>query len=55
MITDAYYWDILIELDSLDRSLSDWEIDFLESVLSQTNLTFRQKEVIDKMKEKYLG
>ena len=49
-----YYWELLEELDNMDRALTDWEVNFIESVLQQGTLSAKQKIVIDKMKEKYL-
>ena len=53
---DRYYWDLLEELDLLDHPVSEWEASFLESVLGNPNrpLSDKQKNVIDRMKEKYL-
>lgn len=55
-----YYLDLLEELDSLDTPVSDWEANFLESLLEKCEqngftISQKQKDVIDRMKEKYLG
>ena len=52
---NAYYWNIVSELDNADIPLTDWEVDFVESIMDQGRFTPKQKDVLDRMKEKYLG
>lgn len=55
-----YYIQIIEEIDSIDRDVTEWEASFVESMLEQREekgyfiITDKQKLVIDKMKEKYL-
>lgn len=43
----------LRELDQSDVSLTDWEIDFLESMLGKNEFTPRQKAVIQDLIDRY--
>lgn len=50
---------ILNEIDNGDFEVSDWEADFIQSILRQSKqwtfkLSDRQKAVIEEMEEKYL-
>ena len=49
-----YYWNLLEELDSMEKEVTDWEAKFIDSMLNYGVLSEKQKIVIDKMKEKYL-
>ena len=53
---DAWAYDILEELDAIHDPVTDWEADFIESILRHKprKLTAKQIGVIEKMKEKYL-
>ena len=54
-LPDSYYRELCVELDDRD-GLSSWEVYFLYRLFNDHNkpLTPLEKEVIDKMKEKYL-
>ena len=56
MEQSEYYWDILDELDCLDFPLTDWEVDFIESLMANRGrkLTEKQMSTIEVMKERYL-
>jgi hypothetical protein len=50
---------ILNEIDNGDFEVSDWEADFIQSILRQSKqwtfkLSNKQKAVIERMEEKYL-
>jgi len=50
---------ILNEIDNGDFEVTDWEADFIQSILRQSKqwtfkLSDRQKAVIEEMEEKYL-
>ena len=50
---------ILNEIDNGDFEVTDWEADFIQSILRQSKqwtfkLSDRQKAVIERMEEKYL-
>jgi len=50
---------ILNEIDNGDFEISDWEVNFIQSILKQSKnwkfkLSDKQKAVIEKMEEKYL-
>jgi len=50
---------ILDDLDNMDRSVSDWEADFIDSLLTKAvyinwTPTTKQATTIQRMKEKYL-
>jgi hypothetical protein len=51
--------DMARELDSMDRDVTSWEANFLESVMKALRagraLSDRQKEKLDEMWDKYLG
>lgn len=53
--TDADYRTILQEIDDMGAEVSEWEADFIESILSHDRpLTPKQKDVIDRIRGKYL-
>jgi hypothetical protein len=51
---DATVQEVLTALDTTERELTDWECDFLESVIRQPYpLTVKQHAVLVKMAEEY--
>ena len=50
-ISDDAYYDMLEEADNLGSSFSDWEMDFIENILSKKPkiLTGPQKDVIERL------
>jgi hypothetical protein len=53
--TDDDYRTILQEIDAMGAEVSAWEAAFIESILAQAQpLTQKQKDVIDRMRERYL-
>ena len=49
------YFDMLEQIDKIATSLSDWEVDFVEDVLSRRpKLSVKQKEVIEKLFDTYI-
>ena len=46
--------EILAEVDECDAEVSDWEAKFIESNLEARSFTRKQKDIILKLKRKYL-
>lgn len=51
------YNDVVLEalqrLDTMETTITDWEVDFLESLLHQSSCTAKQCVVLARMVEKY--
>jgi len=45
--------DFLKKLDKSDENVSDWEAQFIESNLDREHFSPKQREIIDRMAEKY--
>lgn len=56
-ITDEQRYDFLIDLDESNESISNWEVDFLDKIVTTEQCDFspKQRAVIDRMREKYGG
>lgn len=53
MMTDMDRQEFLRQLDNADFEVSDWEARFIESCLNRTQYTEAQREVIDRLIERY--
>ena len=53
----SYYQQYLDDIDSGDFSLSDWEIEFVETLLKHQPFLLSEKQAaaLRRMAEKYLG
>ena len=45
--------DFLRALDAADFNVSDWEAEFIESNLTQTHFSPKQREIVLKLAERY--
>jgi hypothetical protein len=54
-LTDEDRFSFLDDLDRSDLDITEWEADFISSIFErrQETFSFKQREVIDKMIEKY--
>jgi hypothetical protein len=57
-LSPALVWEVIDRLDHLERPVTDWEANFLESVLAKRDrfptLTAKQLAIVVRMAEQYL-
>jgi hypothetical protein len=54
---DAYYLDVVEDIDAGGHEVSEWEADFIESMLKHRprQMSERQQDIVRRMARKYLG
>ena len=57
ILDSNYYLQYVEAIDESEREVSDWESQFIENILESKpkNLSEKQKDVIRRMADKYLG
>ena len=48
------YKDIIKDLDNMERTVTDWEEEFIDGLLHQDDFSIKQKEILRRMERRYL-